>query len=436
MTTVGSDVHNHAEQYRGKKGKAEHVDSLTKIWKRVERLANSKDTGVVSSRIKFMLQDLLEMRNKGWVERRKVETAKTIEQIHKEVAKEERQAARRSTSSGQLPRPPSHNNLNRRSSTGEIRRGPKQPQETDKDGFTTVSVKGSGGGNSGAIKRSISTNSLASNGSAGYGWYDDNNGAQKSSFKGGGMRRVGSNGSFGALQQKNGKGPKRSVSSPLPTIDAPPIAAVTTTTATPAAVAEPSSSYSSPADCDKSSRNVLREYFVGGDADDAVLSLRELVGLDVAPDDPDAVKRGVAVLDGCLAVVLETRRENVDKYLALQRRCDFFPVDAYVRAFHGTLEYLTDIEIDAPLAGDHLARVVAASNLPLDFLQTAPDFFLTDGAPARFAAKVVRAIEKDGGDGERKDDPETRLEVVGKLMTEDDRASFATAKELVDSLNK
>jgi hypothetical protein len=52
---------------------------------------------------------------KGWVTRRKEEKAKTIAQIHKEVAKEEAQAAPRSGSSNNMHRRRNNNcdNLNR-----------------------------------------------------------------------------------------------------------------------------------------------------------------------------------------------------------------------------------------------------------------------------------------------------------------------------------
>ncbi len=35
-----------------------------------------------------MLQDLIELRDNGWVARRKLETAKTLQEIHSEAAKE------------------------------------------------------------------------------------------------------------------------------------------------------------------------------------------------------------------------------------------------------------------------------------------------------------------------------------------------------------
>lgn len=67
-----------------------YLNQLGKCWKTVENLAKKGKKGAkikVSNRIKYMLQDLMEMRKNGWKTRRKEETAKTIQEIHKEVEK-------------------------------------------------------------------------------------------------------------------------------------------------------------------------------------------------------------------------------------------------------------------------------------------------------------------------------------------------------------
>lgn len=53
---------------------------------RAKRLAENKNLDV---RHRFMLLDLIEMKDRGWVERRAQEGPKTIEEIHKEAAKEQ-----------------------------------------------------------------------------------------------------------------------------------------------------------------------------------------------------------------------------------------------------------------------------------------------------------------------------------------------------------
>jgi len=45
----------------------------------------------ISSRHRFMCQDIMEMRSKGWRERRKQEGPKKIDDLHKDAAREARQ---------------------------------------------------------------------------------------------------------------------------------------------------------------------------------------------------------------------------------------------------------------------------------------------------------------------------------------------------------
>jgi len=373
------------------------------------------------------------MKNKGWITRRKEETAKTIEQIHKEVEKEERKAARRSNSTNNLRPSNSSNNLSRRSSTNDMRKLDRQRSETkDKDGFTTV--KNTGGGS--MMNRSNSSNSLrrqSSNDS--HGWshsYSNNNDKVPK------MKRNNSNGSFGMLRDEgnNGRSNKRNgstgskstqeqnkppASPPREKADAAPVKSKT---------------FPSVADCSKSSQNILSQFFVGGDTDDAVLSLQELIG-DVDRDD-GSLERGAAVFEGCLNKILEDKKENVDKFVKLLvtrllvADKAVFTTEMLTTATYGILEFLVDVEIDAPLAGTYLAQIVASAvttdTLKLEFLLTAPDDFRTYGKAAQFAVKVLQALP------EGQNNTEDHFEVVEKLMTEADKKEFPTAKNLLDSM--
>ena len=64
---------------------------------KIENLSNDKSIG---TRPRFMYKDLIEMRDKGWQERRKKETAKTIAEIRKEAEREERQQQAESRGGG------------------------------------------------------------------------------------------------------------------------------------------------------------------------------------------------------------------------------------------------------------------------------------------------------------------------------------------------
>jgi hypothetical protein len=90
-------------------------------------------------------------------------------------------------------------------------------------------------------------------------------------------------------------------------------------------------------------------------------------------------------------------------------------------------EFLSDIEIDAPLAGNHLATIVAEyiklEMFDLGLLKQAPEYFRTDGKPALFACKVLK---KRGGDAS-----DEEVKIVQELMTADDEKKYASAKDMI-----
>ena len=79
MTTIGQKLET-AERNRGK--------DLSQMFNDFHRLANDKS---LQSRIRFMLQDLIDMRNNGWINTRTVGQAKpmTIEEVHKQARQQQ-----------------------------------------------------------------------------------------------------------------------------------------------------------------------------------------------------------------------------------------------------------------------------------------------------------------------------------------------------------
>ena len=313
MTVIGSSLERQslAMQNVGKKDAAE---SLAECWKTVEVLAGKRtaeggDGGAqVSNRIKYMLQDLLEMKQNGetrvplgccyfmngeildipsltpiltcisspgWVTRRQEESAKTLSQIHKEVAREER--ARRSLSTNTL-RNAAKGNIRRGASSGDL---DKKTAQVDKDGFVSV-----GSSSSKSVHRSASMTALQRSQSDG-GW-------QKHSTARGGSTAV----------VKRAESKLENVSE--------------------------SKLYSSPEVCGEKAKCIVKEYFVGGDMDDAVLSIHELVGVG----ESGSVERGAKVIESAILVVLEMKQEEANAsssmcFYVAQRRKNSNPPPLY-----------------------------------------------------------------------------------------------------------
>ncbi|CAM6021361.1 unnamed protein product [Sphagnum balticum] len=65
----------------------EHIDAY---FRRIESLSNNQK---LSSRLRFMLKDVIDLRRNGWQERRKVEGPKKIEDVHRDAVQERQQAS-------------------------------------------------------------------------------------------------------------------------------------------------------------------------------------------------------------------------------------------------------------------------------------------------------------------------------------------------------
>ena len=104
---------------------------------------------------------------------------------------------------------------------------------------------------------------------------------------------------------------------------------------------------------------MLKEYFVSGDLSEAVLTIDELVGVD---RDDGSVGRGAKVVETCVLLVLEGKPVDVDKMLAVLKAAHQQSKIAdrcYLKGLDDPLEFLSDIEIDAPSARPFMVKIVA-----------------------------------------------------------------------------
>ena len=85
LATTGKKLELLAEVNRETSKKERKL--MDKYFKAVKELSESKSS--LSSRTRCLLKDLWELRGNNYVPRRAVETAKTLSQVHEEVAREE-----------------------------------------------------------------------------------------------------------------------------------------------------------------------------------------------------------------------------------------------------------------------------------------------------------------------------------------------------------
>lgn len=87
LTTVGQDLEKETSD-RLNKGPVQGLCDLASYFKDMRRFVEEKKT---SARVRFLMQDVIELRQNGWKKRREDAGPKTIDQIHKEVEKEQMQ---------------------------------------------------------------------------------------------------------------------------------------------------------------------------------------------------------------------------------------------------------------------------------------------------------------------------------------------------------
>jgi hypothetical protein len=310
----------------------------------------------------------------GWVKRRGDDTAKTIEQIHQEVEREERQLRRD-------PRRASTTSAGMRRSTSLA-----EAPTIDGDGFTQISSR--------SMKKVNSTLDI--------------------------MNEGGGSGGSGGAPKTTKPQPllRRSQSQPtaFTVAPSPPV-----NKNNPPAIKE----MASPDECAKKIKNILKEYFIGGDTADSVLSVHELVQVG----QEGSVDRGAKAVEGGILMVMEMKETDVQKFLTVMGGCvqeNRLEKESILKGLHDPLEYLSDVEIDAPLARSHLAMIVSEcikfGAMDLAFLKTAPEYFLNESKPAAFAIKVLKTR---GGDPS-----EEEMKVVEDLMTEDDKKAHESAEAM------
>jgi len=386
MTTMGEKLVGHSKKKNNKPYDWGPLTALSKSTK-------------ISNRIKFMFQDLLELKDRGWVQRRKLETAKSIADLHKELAKEEKNQRRNSS----LSISTSQSNLKRSSSLATA------APSMDDDGFMEISratMKKVGSKQN--IPAGVETTSVLPLKSRG----------QK-------LRR--------AQSTPAGMSTSYTIGTPSSTPIKQKVVFTNNMTAAPSL---PASFSAGPGhlptidQCQSKMKSILKEYFVGGDTADAVLSVDEMIQVGKK----DSIQRGAKALEAGVLMVMEMKEVNVKQLLKVLESCvkdSKIEKEAIVQGLNDPIDLLRDIQIDAPLASSHLALIIAElinwNAISFDLLLATTEFFRAECKPAAFAIEILK--KKSGS--EPSDD---ELIVVERLMTDGDKKSHKCAKAMFDTL--
>lgn len=340
----------------------------------------------------------------GWVQRREEESAKTIAQIHKEAAKE----ARRSSSSNNLNRSASSSNIRRQSSSNDVHSIARSSKPSvDADGFTEIGRASGGFGRSqsmGNFARTDSRSNLRDS-------KKSSSSSSRSSFS-----------AFNNVASSPKRDTQRAKSKEvLANVDEKKSAKQK---------AVKKVDYKTPDECGQKIKAYLKEYFVADDLDDIILSIHELIDAGAG----GSVARGAKVVESGVLMVLEMKKDSVDKFLTVMARCikeKKIEVESIVTGLNDPLEFLPDIAIDAPLATAHLVTIMSAliksGTIAFDMLLNAPEYFRTDGGAAQFGCKVLKSMGDDATSSQ------ANLDIIEKLMTSNDKELYPSgAKQMLE----
>lgn len=392
MTTVG-------DKLDGEKAVEDH-DHMVQIWEDIYCMANRKNPAskkksgegpkAPSNRIKFLLQDLIDMRESGWKLSRRLEDekAKTIHQIHQEVAEEAAVADRR----GFVPK----GKIGRSQSVGDNTALNNQKKglpssKADVDGFQQV-ARPTKKGSLRRVQSDVPSNPTSSLQRA----------MQQS------QQPVSP--SSASMKQANSSNTKQSPKSPSVV----------------------SFKSAEPEECKKRTVSILKEFFLNQDTADALLSIDELVGYkrEGDSDNEAALKRAVAVVESGVLFVLERKESEAESFRAFVREClgqEKLPVKCLAMGLSEPLDVLRDVEIDAPLSSKLLAQIIAdwmtittsEGSLSFDLFLKAPEYFRNHCRPAEFAKQVLACYRQETGLAIT----DEQVYVVAQLMSEEERST-------------
>ncbi|CAG8571783.1 3414_t:CDS:2, partial [Cetraspora pellucida] len=378
MTTVGQQL-DHA------KAKT-HMDTY---FGRMEEMSKNMK---LSSRIRFMIMDVIDLRNNNWVPRRDNNAPKTIAEIHEDAAKqkEEAEILRRAASSGGRGMPKMADQISR---GGSGRRDKNMShgsggQSVSSDGWSMVGGTSSTSRQTGDLSKfgSVSRSKVASGhvslapggsafaslGGGAKGWKTE---SKERKDKTESMSRTNStSNTYGILahsestetrkvdSSSSNESAKAFTSTPerKKIILAPRSASLPLSSENPSApktiMTKPSISMSEEV-AERKIISTVEEYFNIGDINEVILCIKELP--------KDFYSKAIETFSN---KALEKKQDDVDKVIRLFNK---FIIDnivdkpVFIRGFTATVEFLIDIGADAPKSYTFTGQLFNGANLDL-----------------------------------------------------------------------
>eukprot|EP00903_Cladosiphon_okamuranus_P012976 g12110.t1 len=405
-------------------GSPDTVKDMKRLFKRIGKVSDGRQ---VSSRIRFMLRDLIELRKNHWVPRREEEKAKTMQELHNDIAKEEESKNRASGRGGSSRQVGSSSSSSIRPGSGDARvSGGSRGESTstgsrptglavatkakDDDGWETVPKKGGGGkgGGGGDGWSQVSSGSRSRPGS------DERRGS--SSANGGSL--VAQQSAFALLsshdddkeKKKKKKDSKKEKSSKSgkekKKKDKSSSTSTSTSTSKKSATASGATAVSATADvpppapaaaamneetAQKKGKDVVAEFVVSGELGEACTCLKEI----------DAEVRWAAV-SGALSDSFERKQKHRDALavvLAAGAKDGALDEAALLKAFEDVLDTVPDVCIDVPQAAQYvataLAPLVLGGHIALGPLLASPcEGLMEGGKAAEFAVVAIKQVKE------------------------------------------
>ncbi|KAL1918217.1 uncharacterized protein VTP21DRAFT_3483 [Calcarisporiella thermophila] len=415
MTTVG-------KQLDRKEAKG-HMDLY------FSRMVTLSKNTKLPSRIRFMLQDVIDLRSNRWAPRRDLNAPKTIAEIHEDAAKaqEEKDILKRSTSSGGRGLPNLSQQLTR-SSSHRVGKERGTPQTPSTDGWSTVGGSSSvrkagdlgsfgrterskiqrsnlnlGPGSSSNVFASLSASKSVKSPSMEAPPKKGENGKPSSGSSS--SPQIGTSNMFSALLAEGGSSERQAnvegEVTPSPPTERKKLNILPRTKPLPEqqpasdAATAPSDTKLTQEEAEKKIKNALEEFWSVRNVEELIYCIKEL----------DDAAFHVELLTSLVNSAVERKKEDVEltcKVLRQALSSDAVALDSVHKALAGLVEMIDDLSIDVPAAYSYVGQFLVASQVDLNKLTEMMQPLLSlDGIvppAAKLTAEYLKALRDVEGE--------------------------------------